>query len=169
MRRCKRAGAYFLLMMIILVGQAANAIGDGDRTFTPPEISNHDSPENWAISLPESNNAEMDDYAYTANSVNSETGVIPKEFGLSQNSPNPFNLSTRIEFSLPIKSYVYLNIYNILGQEIKQLVGGDYAAGNYSAIWDGTNQNDQAVASGIYLYRLAANDRVIVKKMVILK
>lgn len=83
--------------------------------------------------------------------------------------PNPFNPTTTISYSLKENSKVSLNIYNIKGQKVKQLVSDQLAAGEHSSIWDGTNDNSKSVSSGIYFYKLKAGDYQKVRKMVLLK
>lgn len=89
---------------------------------------------------------------------------IPKAFELSQNYPNPFNPSTVIDYGLPVDSRVSLKVYDMLGREIVTLVDADQSAGHHEARFDGTK-----LSSGVYLYRLKANNFVSIKKMLILK
>jgi hypothetical protein len=96
------------------------------------------------------------------------TKVLPTEFLLMNNYPNPFNLSTSISFSLPVDSEVGLKIYNIAGRLVKSFEG-EYEAGNHTILWDGTNAKGEEVASGIYLYRLVAGDYTCTKKMALMK
>jgi hypothetical protein len=78
--------------------------------------------------------------------------AIPVRFGLEQNYPNPFNPTTTIQFELPLKSFVTLKVYNILGQQIETLADHqEYAPGTYSAVFDGSK-----FASGVYFYRISA-------------
>ncbi len=85
------------------------------------------------------------------------TGVeIPKSYELQQNYPNPFNPQTTIEFGLPVASQVEIAIYNILGQRVVTLVNEYVQPGRYSLLWDGKAANDQAVASGMYIYHIIA-------------
>ncbi|MEW6194622.1 MAG: T9SS type A sorting domain-containing protein [Bacteroidota bacterium] len=93
-----------------------------------------------------------------------ETSVIPNNYQLSQNYPNPFNPTTTIRFALPQASHVKLVVYNVLGQEVANLVNGYKDAGSYNIIWDAKN-----LASGIYVYRLETGNQVISKKMTLLK
>jgi hypothetical protein len=93
----------------------------------------------------------------------------PTRFGANQNYPNPFNLSTVIKYSLPEDCRVKIAIYNIRGQRVKQLVNEHQKAGHKSVVWDGTNDNEKAVASGVYFYRIQASDFVSTKKMLLLK
>lgn len=92
--------------------------------------------------------------------------VLPTEFSLHQNYPNPFNPKTRISFSLPTKSEYTLTIYNVNGQKVEEFTGSA-EAGVVEFDWDAGS----TVASGVYLYRLVADNGHFVanKKMVLLK
>ncbi|MEZ4764391.1 MAG: T9SS type A sorting domain-containing protein [Calditrichia bacterium] len=94
---------------------------------------------------------------------------LPTVFSLEQNYPNPFNPSTTLKYALPTNADVRLEIYNVLGQLVKVLVDADQTAGFKTAIWDGTNQYGEKVASGIYIYRIKAADFVQSKKMILMK
>lgn len=96
--------------------------------------------------------------------------LMPKEFALGNNFPNPFNPSTTIEVSVPHTSYIRLVIYNILGQELRILFEGTAAPGRYWHVWDGKDQQGNTVPSGIYIYSVKTNDGInISKKMVLMK
>jgi len=95
--------------------------------------------------------------------------ILPNEFRLVQNYPNPFNPTTSIEYNLPARSQMKLEIFNILGQKIRTLENDTRAAGYYRIEWNGTDDAGQAVASGIYTYRLTAGDVVQIKKMSLIK
>lgn len=84
-------------------------------------------------------------------SVSQDSPVVPDAFRLGQNFPNPFNPSTRIEFSLPRESYVSLEIFDVLGRKVASLVNEVLPAGIRSVEWDGKESS-----SGVYFYRLAA-------------
>ncbi len=94
---------------------------------------------------------------------------LPTVFSLEQNYPNPFNPSTTLKYALPTNADVRLEIYNVLGQLVKVLVDADQTAGFKTAIWDGTNQYGEKVASGIYIYRIKAAEFVQSKKMILMK
>lgn len=80
---------------------------------------------------------------------------VPNHFFLAANAPNPFNPSTLISFGLPMPAVVSLKIYDILGQEVAVLLGGEHRIqGYYQVRWDGTNTGGRPVGSGVYLYRL---------------
>lgn len=97
-------------------------------------------------------------------SVNPATSRIPEAYTLSQNYPNPFNPSTSIEYNLPKASKVKLNVYNVLGQEVATLVNGTVTAGRHSVTFDASR-----LASGVYLYRIVADNYVSTMKMILLK
>jgi len=79
---------------------------------------------------------------------------IPVVFTLKQNYPNPFNPSTTISFNLPQPALTYLTIYDILGEEIMELVTENRQAGEYNIDWDGRNSQGDLVSTGIYVYTL---------------
>jgi hypothetical protein len=103
-----------------------------------------------------------------------KTQQIPKTYALSQNYPNPFNPTTTINYQLPEASEVKLFIYNIMGQKVVTLVDQDKEPGYHEILWDGLNQFNQKVASGIYMYCIEAIGKggkrfKKVKKMLLLK
>lgn len=93
-----------------------------------------------------------------------EVEITPKDYFLSQNYPNPFNPVTTIKFELPVASFVTLKVYNILGEEVAVLANGQMEAG-YKEVKFHSN----ALATGVYIYRLEAGDYISVKKMMLLK
>ncbi len=92
------------------------------------------------------------------------TDLLPKTFELVQNYPNPFNPTTTISFTLPEKTDVRLDIFNILGQSVTTLISGELPAGNHEAVWDAGNS-----PTGVYFYRLTAEKESITRKMLLLK
>ena len=92
----------------------------------------------------------------------------PKEFTLFQNYPNPFNPGTVIPFDINVPGEVSLNIYNILGERVKNLHSGYLQPGSYRTNWDGTNENGEGVSAGIYIYQLRTKNSSISKKMILL-
>jgi hypothetical protein len=94
-------------------------------------------------------------------------GIVSK-FELSQNYPNPFNPSTTIEFSIAKRSNVRLVIYDITGRIVRTLIDGqEFEPGLYRVQWNGKNDYDEYVASGIYIYRLQAGNFTATRKMVL--
>jgi immune inhibitor A len=94
---------------------------------------------------------------------------LPEFAELSQNFPNPFNPITTINFSLRQRAKVSLKIYNIKGELVKNLLDEEKRAGDYSIVWDGSDNGGIKVASGVYFYRLVAGESYLTKKMVLLK
>ncbi len=88
----------------------------------------------------------------------------PSEFTLEQNYPNPFNPVTSIKYSISKQSFVTLQIFDALGREINLLINESKQAGNYEITWDA-----DAYPSGVYFYRLTANEFTLEKKMILLK
>ena len=133
---------------------AAYVPGEGDGTFGFGLFSAIDSlygdPSNDIT-----NDDELSEYGITAD--------------LSQNYPNPFNLNTIIKYYLPRRSVVDLSIYNILGRKITTLVTDTKSRGHYSVNWDGTDSHGRILTSGLYFYRLEADENVMCKRMVLLK
>jgi len=97
------------------------------------------------------------------------TGDLPIKFDLAQNYPNPFNPVTMIKFDLPKKAHTSLTIFNVLGQRVATLVDEDLAPNYYEIEWNGTTDGGNQVASGIYFYRLSTDEKVMTKKMMLLK
>lgn len=93
-----------------------------------------------------------------------DSNTIPTSYSLSQNYPNPFNPETTIEFSVPGKSDVRIELVNTLGQVVKVIANGNYNAGTHRA-----KLNASDLASGVYFYKLVAGDFVNVKKLVLMK
>jgi len=95
--------------------------------------------------------------------------ALPLSFELKQNRPNPFNLSTIIDYYLPRRADVTLEVFNILGQRIGQFVEQSQPAGYHKFEWTGRLCDGQVAASGIYFYRLRAGSESQVRKMVLIK
>jgi len=89
---------------------------------------------------------------------------VPEEIFLSQNYPNPFNPSTTINFGVDQSATVVLEVYDILGRKVQTLINGQQDPGRYQARFDG-----RSLASGVYFYRLQANNEVFIKKMTLIK
>jgi hypothetical protein len=94
---------------------------------------------------------------------------IPNSFQLLQNYPNPFNPSTVIAYKLPIAGNVKLSIYNLLGQKIKTLVDLFQNAGEHLIVWNGTDDNSNPVASGIYFYCFEPGSMNFLRKMILMR
>lgn len=88
----------------------------------------------------------------------------PTEFNLEQNYPNPFNPSTKINYQIPESGFVSLKVYNILGNEVMNLVNENKAVGRYTVTF-----NASSLSSGVYIYAIKVNDFQSVKKMLLMK
>jgi hypothetical protein len=93
-----------------------------------------------------------------------ERQEIPVSYTFSQNSPNPFNLTTTIHYTLPVTDGVTLKVIDVLGQEVAVLVEDDQEAGRYTVIFDG-----DALPSGVYFYRLQMGECVEIRRMLLMK
>lgn len=111
---------------------------------------------------------EIDDITVrsTGNTVGVENEIttLPNKYELMANYPNPFNPTTNIQFALPTTSNVKLTVVNALGQVVSELVNGQLSAGVHNVVWNAVN-----MTSGIYFYRVEANDFVQTRKMLLLK
>lgn len=101
--------------------------------------------------------------------INENRGDVPIKFFLAQNYPNPFNPTTTIHYTLPEAAQVVLKIYNIKGQEVKTLVNEYQKPGEKLVVWNGKNQNDETVNSGIYFYHMKLGENTYSRKMLFLK
>ncbi len=121
------------------------------------------------------NDWAADIYVFGIQGGCSPTGVeqgaieVPVKFSLSQNYPNPFNPSTNINFNLESPSHVSLKIYNSRGQLVRTLVNHTLTAGEHSVSWNGKDQQQSALASGIYVYQMQAGSSSVVRKMIFLR
>jgi hypothetical protein len=96
--------------------------------------------------------------------VNHNGNSIADKFELKQNYPNPFNPTTNITFNVPKNSFVSLKVFDITGREVEKLVSENMAMGNYTVQFDGKN-----LSSGVYFYKLEAENFSEVKKMSLIK
>ena len=101
-------------------------------------------------------------------------GEIPQEFRLSQNWPNPFNQTTRIDFSVPASSKsrtssVRLAVFDMRGKSVRLLFDGMLVPGTYSMFWDGRSESGVDVASGTYFCRLLTDEKIITKRMTLVR
>jgi hypothetical protein len=100
--------------------------------------------------------------------VNELHAAVPTEYALLQNYPNPFNAGTTMSFDLKDEAEWSLTVYNIVGQRVRRFAGQD-AAGRLSVQWDGRGESGDEMASGVYFYRVTANEFTANKKMLLLK
>jgi hypothetical protein len=111
------------------------------------------------------------DGTFSYSKISAAEVAVPKDFSVSQNYPNPFNPTTRIDYQVPVDARVILEVYNIAGQKVADIVNEDQSAGYYTVDFGSTVK----LSSGIYIYRMTASDRVTgnnftsMKKMMLLK
>lgn len=110
-----------------------------------------------------SNNVYFDREDWVS-SVNQSDNKIPESYTLFQNYPNPFNPSTAIKYSIPTESFVNVKVYNLIGQEVAELVNQQQQVGNYEISFEANN-----LPSGIYFYSIKAGNFAETKKMMLVK
>jgi hypothetical protein len=88
---------------------------------------------------------------------------------LEGNRPNPFNPTTTIRYAVPARGKVELSVYDVAGRRVATLVEGEVEAGRHDAVWDGTSDSGEAVATGVYFARLSASGETRAQKMILLK
>jgi hypothetical protein len=139
-----------------------NSNSEKEYLFTDKNLN----PGNYRYRLKQIDNDGKNEYSKEVEVIVKE---IPTEYTLNQNFPNPFNPTTKIEYTIPnagtsfMKS-IQLKVYDILGREIETLVNEKKSAGTYSVSW-----NAAGLPSGIYIYRLVSNGEVITKIMNLVK
>ncbi len=101
---------------------------------------------------------------YTPTAVETTSPTVPSEYQLSQNYPNPFNPTTHINYTCPVASYVTLRVFDVAGHEIATLVDGMQSPGHHKVTFDGAD-----LGSGVYFYRLRANEQTLTRKMMLVK
>jgi hypothetical protein len=123
----------------------------------------HDIPPDWETATWGRSKMSISiDFKYS-NTVKTENANFLK-FELNQNYPNPFNPSTKIRYSIPQTSFVILQVYDILGNELATLVKEEKTIGNYEVEFDGSK-----LSSGIYFYRLQTDKFSGIKKLILMK
>ncbi|UCF05783.1 MAG: T9SS type A sorting domain-containing protein [bacterium] len=98
-----------------------------------------------------------------------EEDRLPKVTRLFQNYPNPFNPSTTIRFDLPKKARVKLAVYNVKGELVRLLLDEEVDAGRNEVVWNGNNNRNRRVGSGIYFYKLETGNFTQSKKIILLR
>ncbi len=141
------------------IGGTANLNGTGGVDYMP--VANN----NFLIFILGTNNG-VAAFTNSLSVVAVEPGgvEVPQRYSLDQNYPNPFNPSTSIGFAIPERNRVSLKIFDILGQQVADLVNEDRAPGSYVVRW-----NAHGLASGTYFYRLQAGSYTEMKKLLLLK
>ncbi len=114
----------------------------------------------------------VDDMMLTNNGATvgeEEEVIVPTTTALRGNYPNPFNPETAISFDMKEAGNVSIDIYNVKGQKVKTLANDHYNAGRHSVIWDGVDDNNSSVSSGVYFYKMQSGTYTKSKKMILMK
>ena len=101
--------------------------------------------------------------------LSSYAETLPNIYSLLQNHPNPFNPITSLRYDLPSDGLVNITIYDMMGRIVKTLVNGSQTAGFKSVQWNATNDRNEPVSAGLYLYTIQAGEFRQTKKMILLK
>ncbi len=125
--------------------------------------------EDWVAYWAEPSNPAFYCYPIPMNVDEGQPDLLPEEYQLAQNSPNPFNSATEIQYGIPQDADVSVEVYNIQGHKIKTLVTEHQSAGYYTVKWDGTDDSRETVASGTYFYRIRAGEYEAKKRMLYIK
>ena len=111
---------------------------------------------------------ESGHFTLSLGALSAGSAALPQQFALGANYPNPFNPSTIIPYQLPTAMHVRLEMFNILGQHIATLVDGERSGGFHTTRWDATNAAGQAMAAGVYFYRLSGAGVHATRRMVLI-
>lgn len=145
---------------------------DGSVTYDPEgsipvyfRVRIKDTQDLWSVWSDEFNTKMIDQMPYSEK-YNSGTNSIdgPSSYSLQQNYPNPFNPKTMINYSIKKSGFVSLKVYDVLGNEVADLVNGNKSAGHYSVEFNASD-----LPSGIYFYTLVSGDFMDTRKLILLK
>jgi flagellar hook capping protein FlgD len=125
--------------------------------------------ESVTIEDVEFNEGQVTPLFFELNSVHTSEYMVSHLNVLHQNSPNPFNPETKISFDLKSDSNVILEIYNMKGQIVRSLINEPLSAGNHFMVWNGQDDNNKKVSSGIYFYKIKTPDFQATRKMLLMK
>ena len=135
-----------------------------------PGVSNGTTVYYWVSAQDvEGNISNTNKQSYIVGTLTTDNDVIPNNFGLYGNYPNPFNPITNIIYTMDISSDVNINIHNIQGQLVKNLFIGNVNPGQHTISWDGTDRFAQSLPSGIYIYSIKSSQQILTGKMMLLK
>ena len=163
---------------VMISGQAGNGGRSAFLAFDPIALNTqsampHDAGYVW-VGAHNYSGANVSPFALAYEGldagVNTDNEIaMPNRFELKGNYPNPFNPSTSIAYSIDLNSNVNVTVYSLLGEEIATLFAGDVTPGTHEVRWNGVDNAGVAVASGVYIYRVEANNQALTGKMMLLK
>ena len=152
----------------------ANGVpNSGSRAWTLPNTESDSVVVR--VSNPESGTpSDVSDQLFTISSIVSsvptkQSNLISTDFALAPNYPNPFNLGTRIDFSVPQAANVSLRLFDLQGRLVQALQEGQLAAGVYSVTWDGKDRRGKVVPSGIYIYAIRIGRWQAARRLMLVK
>ena len=143
---------------------------DADPLFCNPDSSDFTLAENSPCVGTGQNNTNMGALGIGCNTfLSTINDIVPLQYILHQNYPNPFNPITSLRYDLPEDGLVNINVYDMMGRIVKTLVNSSQTAGYKSIQWNATNNRNEPVSAGLYLYTIQAGEFRQTKKMVLLK
>ena len=141
-------------------------------------LDKHRSPRGkfiWNVNVTDGKDTTYSNIRFTLNiegkyiALSVQDDIIPKSYSLKQNYPNPFNPITRIQFDIPSRSKVSINIYDILGSKVTTLINQDIEPGRHVITWNAVDSNNRKLPSGLYFYQIHADSFIATKKMILVK
>lgn len=143
-----------------------------DFTDSGGEVTFHPSPQTggaMSVTVCKHDYLPYEGEALVGPTAVSTPEAAPRRLVLRQNRPNPFNPSTTIEFGLPTPQRITLEVFNVEGRSITTLARGVLPSGYHQVTWGGRDAEGREVSTGVYFYRLVTEDRVLTRKMLMLK
>ena len=135
-----------------------------DVLTAPNDISSFGQDENMELYICTFNGSNSKIFRFKPTVTSTIRGVqdpITETFHLGENYPNPFNPGTQIPFSIGQSVLVQISIYDISGKLVRKLIDNHLSPGNYTVLWDGRDASGRLQSSGVFIYRLMVNDRII--------
>ncbi|MFQ6032386.1 MAG: M6 family metalloprotease domain-containing protein, partial [Candidatus Zixiibacteriota bacterium] len=143
------------------------------NSSSTPNSQNYDGVETYVgvINISNSGDTMTCDFFVSPLDVQDQAGddLLPHSYLLKQNYPNPFNPETKIEYDLKENGWIKLEVFNVLGQRLSTLVDGYQERGRHLVTWNGIEEKDKPLPSGIYFYRITTDNFQKTNKMVLLK
>lgn len=157
-------GDYVTRRIWALSYDGINAPVNEDVLTAPNDISSFGQDENRELYICTFNGSSSKIFRFkptTTSSLRGSQDLNLKTFYLGENYPNPFNPATQIPFSIGQSVLVQISIYDISGKLVRTLIDDHLSPGNYSVMWNGRDANGRLQSSGVFIYRMMINDRVI--------